>query len=309
MNNDEVKKTKLGMGLNGLLKMQNFNSQKDFNAQSNGEIDINLITANPNQPRKMFNSQEIMDLADSIRQHGLLQPIVLYKTEDENEEQIYIVVAGERRYRACKMLGMSKIPAIIKDKNNDEQSLAFASIIENIQRSDLLPIEEADYYLALKNEFNLTQGEIAQKIAKPRSHVANMMRIAESDEEFKAIASENKVPAGILKIICSRENAMELLNIVIDKHLSVRQLEQYLFSGELPGEYENASVKKTPNTIQKNQEMKQKLESIQADIFNITGMHLNFKYQNNLKNITISVGDEDQLSNVVNLLCGNGKQD
>jgi uncharacterized FlaG/YvyC family protein len=86
-------------------------------------------------------------------------------------------------------------------------------------------------------------------------------------------------------------------------------LEQYLFTGELPVEHEKASVKKTPHTIQKNQEMKQKLESIQADIFNITGMHLNFKYQNNLKNITISVGDEDQLSSVVNLLCGNGKQD
>ena len=301
MNNDEVKKTKLGMGLNGLLKMQNFNSQKEQINQVNSEIDINIITANPHQPRKTFNSQEIMDLADSIRQHGLLQPIVLHKSEDGNNDTIYIIVAGERRYRACKMLGMTKIPAIVKEQKNDEQSLAFASIIENIQRSDLLPIEEADYYLALKNEFNLTQGEIAQKIAKPRSHVANMIRIAESDQEFKIIASENKIPAGILKIICSRENAIDLLNIVIEKSLSVRQLEQYLFTGDLPDENIEKSKKSTPKNIYNNKEIAEKLLSVQEDIFNTTGFKLSLKYQNNLKNITISVGSEEQLADIVDL--------
>lgn len=185
------------------------------------EIEIGLIDRNEEQPRKNFDEKALKELAQSIKQHGIIQPLILQKNGNR-----YQIVAGERRFRAARLAGLKKVPAIIKEYT--EQEMSEISIIENLQREDLNPIESAKAIARLIEQFNLTQEVVADKIGKSRPAVANTLRLLTLPEEIIKYIEAGKLSAGHARTLLAVEDKkkmLELANLAISKKLSVRDLE------------------------------------------------------------------------------------
>ena len=185
------------------------------------EIEIGLIDRNEEQPRKNFDEKALKELAQSIKQHGIIQPLILQKNGNR-----YQIVAGERRFRAARLAGLKKVPAIIKEYT--EQEMSEISIIENLQREDLNPIESAKAIARLIEQFNLTQEVVADKIGKSRPAVANTLRLLTLPEEIIKYIEAGKLSAGHARTLIAVEDKkkmLELANLAISKKLSVRDLE------------------------------------------------------------------------------------
>jgi ParB family chromosome partitioning protein len=180
---------------------------------------IENLRPNPRNPRRMFTEAELDELSYSIRERGIIQPIVVRALQGDNFE----IIAGERRWRAAQRAGLHDVPVAIIEAN-DAQSLEFA-IIENVQRADLNPIEEASGYLALMDDFNRTQDEVAQIVGKSRPHVANTIRLLKLSEPVKQLVRSGKISAGHARLLLGQPNAERIAQEIIDKGLSVRQLE------------------------------------------------------------------------------------
>jgi len=188
------------------------------------EIDINLIDRNTNQPRKIFNEEQLQELAQSIKNCGLIQPIILVKKNNR-----FMIVSGERRWRASKIAGLKKIPAIIRNYTDSE--IAEVALIENLQREDLNPIESANAIKELIDKFNLTQEQISEKIGKSRSAVTNTLRLLSLAPEVIKLIQEGKLTAGhgkILVAITDKDSQIKIANMAVDGKISVRELEKYL---------------------------------------------------------------------------------
>ncbi|MCB2294586.1 ParB/RepB/Spo0J family partition protein [Clostridium algoriphilum] len=186
------------------------------------KIPINLIKANKDQPRKNFDPEKISELAQSIKEHGVIQPIILNK-----QENIYIVIAGERRFRAAKSIGLEEIPAIIMELDNKE--VLEISLIENIQREDLNPIEEAIAYKKLLKDFGLTQEEISKKVSKSRTAITNCMRLLNLDERVQEYIVDQVISEGHGRAILGindKQLQYEVAQKVIENNLSVRETER-----------------------------------------------------------------------------------
>ncbi len=209
-------KKRLGKGLNALIPTM------DDDRQGVEDISINSIRPNPFQPRKDFDEEKIKELAASIQEHGLIQPIVVRAKGD-----FYELIAGERRWRAIKMLGRQTIPAIIKEYT-DGQMLEIA-LIENLQREDLNPIEEASAYRTLMEEFNLTQEELSNRIGKSRSVIANTLRLLNLPAEVQGMLEEGSITTGHGRTLASLENEglqVKLARKIANEHLNVRDTEK-----------------------------------------------------------------------------------
>jgi len=180
---------------------------------------IENLRPNPRNPRRLFTEAELDELSYSIRERGIIQPIVVRALQGDNFE----IIAGERRWRAAQRAGLHDVPIAIIEAN-DAQSLEFA-IIENVQRADLNPIEEASGYLALMDDFNRTQDEVAQIVGKSRPHVANTIRLLKLSEPVKQLVRSGKISAGHARLLLGQPNAERIAQEIIDKGLSVRQLE------------------------------------------------------------------------------------
>ena len=180
---------------------------------------IENLRPNPRNPRRLFTEVELDELSYSIRERGIIQPIVVRAIQGDNFE----IIAGERRWRAAQRAGLHDVPIAIIEAN-DAQSLEFA-IIENVQRADLNPIEEASGYLALMDDFNRTQDEVAQIVGKSRPHVANTIRLLKLSEPVKQLVRSGKISAGHARLLLGQPNAERIAQEIIDKGLSVRQLE------------------------------------------------------------------------------------
>ncbi|MGB9384467.1 MAG: ParB/RepB/Spo0J family partition protein [Pseudolabrys sp.] len=180
---------------------------------------IENLRPNPRNPRRLFTEVELDELSHSIRERGIIQPIVVRALQGE----IFEIIAGERRWRAAQRAGLHDVPIAIIEAN-DAQSLEFA-IIENVQRADLNPIEEASGYLALMDDFNRTQDEVAQIVGKSRPHVANTIRLLKLSEPVKQLVRSGKISAGHARLLLGQPNAEGIAQEIIDKGLSVRQLE------------------------------------------------------------------------------------
>lgn len=178
-----IKKSGLGKGLDALIP------ETDSTDNSIIKIKLNLIKPNENQPRRNFDEEKIVQLADSIKEHGIIQPLVLKKEND-----LYTIVAGERRWRASKILGLDEVPAIIMDLS--EKDILEVSLIENIQREDLNPIEEANAYKELINRFNFTQEDLAKRIGKSRVAITNTLRLLNLDERVQDYIIEGIISEG-----------------------------------------------------------------------------------------------------------------
>lgn len=187
------------------------------------EVDINKIKPNPNQPRKNFDEDALKDLAASIKVHGIVQPIVLNK----NADGTYMIIAGERRWRAANLCGLKTVPAIIKDYT--EKQIKEISIIENLQREDLNPVEAAKAIKELMDEYGLTQEAVSERIGKSRSNVANTLRLLTLYPAVLDMIEKGKISAGHARCLVVVEDANEqlkLANAIVSKNLSVRDLEK-----------------------------------------------------------------------------------
>ncbi|WP_317382307.1 ParB/RepB/Spo0J family partition protein [Megasphaera stantonii] len=185
------------------------------------EIDIDLISPNPKQPRRAFSDEALQSLAESIRQYGLIQPVVVQK-----KGGAYELIAGERRLRAAKLCGLTKIPAVVRDCA--PQASAELALIENLQREDLDPVEEASAYRALIQEFGLTQEQAAEKVGRSRVHVSNMMRLLQLPEEIQQYLIDGVLSIGQARPLLQlkdRQAQMEAAARIIDQELSARQVE------------------------------------------------------------------------------------
>lgn len=208
------------------------------------EIDITKIVPNVHQPRLNFDQGKLQELADSIREHGIIQPIVVTKQRDH-----YEIIAGERRFQAAKLAGLTKVPALLKEVT-PQQKLELA-IIENIQRHDLNSVEEAKSYVKLAEEFGLSQEEIAQKVGKSRSVIANKIRLLQLPVEMQRALMEGKITEGHAKAILSLADSQKqkaLFDLILKENLNVRQVE---------GKAKEISVKPHKRTLQPSPELKE----------------------------------------------------
>ncbi|MBQ1452497.1 MAG: ParB/RepB/Spo0J family partition protein [Ruminococcus sp.] len=208
----------LGKGL-GAIFIENDTEDKS------GGVTLNISEIEPNrsQPRKEFDEQALSELADSISKHGLLQPLLVRPLALGG----YEIVAGERRYRACRMAGITEVPVIIRELTESE-TMELA-LIENLQREDLTPLEEAEGYQALMSEHGMTQEEVAQSVGKSRPAVANALRLIKLPDSVKELLKENKISAGHARALLSlnsEEEMLELAELIVQKDLSVRQTEK-----------------------------------------------------------------------------------
>lgn len=257
MNNNN----KLGRGLDSLLgeKKLTFtnsliNADLDFNKVQ--EISITSLKPNKFQPRKVFNEDELRELSTSIKEYGILQPIIVRKTI---EISTFEIIAGERRFRAAQMVGLQTVPVIVKDFN-DEDTLSLA-IIENVQRSDLSVIEEAEAYNSLINDFHYTQQDISDFVGKSRSHIANLIRLLDLPDKVKEMLYNKEISMGHARALINCDKAVEIAKIVIDNQLSVRDTEKMV------KEYNESKDDKDNNTTLKQNIKKAQFSMISREYF------------------------------------------
>lgn len=213
------KKSGLGKGLDALFEDNN-------NDNSGGVLTLRLseIEPNKNQPRQNFDEETIANLAESIRENGLIQPIIVRKTALG-----YQIIAGERRWRACRMLGMNEIPAIIKEF--DDEQVAKVALIENIQREDLNPIEEANAYKDLMEKYNMTQEQLSKIVGKSRSSIANSVRMLDMPEKIQKLLISGKLTVGQAKAIGAAQDEATMEDIArqaADGKMTVRAIEKLI---------------------------------------------------------------------------------
>ena len=256
-----VKKTGLGKGLDSLIPKQSTakkTSVKETKSsgskmeEKKAEVKLKITEVEPNrdQPRKNFDEDALLELADSIRQFGILQPLIVQKRED-----YYEIIAGERRWRAAKMAGLKEVPVVIR--NYDEQQIVEISLIENIQRENLNPIEEAAAFKRLLTEFHLKQDEVAERVSKSRTAVTNSMRLLKLDERVQQMVIDDMITTGHARALLGTEDKelqFRLAQQIFDEKLNVREVERLMkaISGK--------DKKKQEKTEQKNAFIYQDLE-------------------------------------------------
>jgi ParB family chromosome partitioning protein len=217
-----VDHSRLGRGLASLMgEVAEESPQADVSRKPR-KAPIENIVANPRNPRRAFTEAELVELTASIKERGIIQPIVVRTVKGSDDK--FEIIAGERRWRSAQRAGLHEVPIAIVEAT-DAQALEFA-IIENVQRADLNPIEEAAGYLALMEEFNHGQDDVAQIVGKSRSHVANMLRLLKLSEPVKAMVREGQLTAGHARQLVGQPNALEIAKDIIERGLSVRQIEQ-----------------------------------------------------------------------------------
>jgi len=215
------KKSNLGKGLEALISQYSTDQDNNY---INDSIPLKKIKANPNQPRKFFNDSKMDELISSIKEKGILQPIAVRELKNGD----YEIIAGERRYRAAKAVGLESIPAYILSISNESEIMEYA-LIENIQRVDLDPIEESEAFALLKSKYNLSQKEISKRVGKSRSLIANSLRLLKLPSSIKKDIKNQKITMGhaiSLLSLKSKAQMLAIANRIVNKKLSVRNTEE-----------------------------------------------------------------------------------
>lgn len=225
MTDKKIERRGLGRGLSALMADINVDVQKGQVAEEGRRLDqmiaVEKLVPNPNQPRRDFTPEALQDLAASIRQKGVLQPLIVRPVAGTDS---YEIVAGERRWRAAQIAQLHRLPVIVRDF--DDTEVLEVAIIENIQRADLNAIEEAAGFRQLMDKFGHTQEKIAEALSKSRSHIANLLRLLNLPTDVQAFIREGKLTAGHARALITTHNPSELARTIIEKGLSVREAEQ-----------------------------------------------------------------------------------
>ncbi len=279
--NSKIKKG-LGRGLSSLI------GETKVETKTN-KLLLSDIIQNKFQPRKNFDEENLDDLTNSIKERGVIQPIIVRKSTTENSK--FEIIAGERRWLAARKAGLHDIPVVVTEAD-DLKSLEFA-IIENVQRHDLNPLEEAQGYKRLIDEFSYDQEKVSKFIGKSRSYITNTLRLLNLPSEILQFIEQKKISAGHAKILVGLENALFIANKVIEKKLSVRQTENFVKIFKKRKKSYNLS--KDPNISQLEQSISEKIG-------------LNVSIKNSKKNkgtITFSYHEIDQLNKIIDIIKAN----
>jgi ParB family transcriptional regulator, chromosome partitioning protein len=276
--NSKIKKG-LGRGLSSLIGETKVESRTN-------KISLSDIVPNKFQPRKNFDEENLDDLTNSIRERGVIQPIIVRKSESENNK--YEIIAGERRWLAASKAGLHEIPVVVTQAD-DLKSLEFA-IVENVQRHDLNPMEEAQGYKRLIDEFSYDQEKVSKFIGKSRSYITNSLRLLNLPQEVLSYVEQKKISAGHAKILVGLDNATFIAEKIIEKKLSVRQTENFV-----------KIFKKKKFTINKSKDPN--IRSLEKEIIDKIGLRVVIK--NDKKNkgtITLSYNDIEQLNKIIEII-------
>ena len=253
------------------------------------KLSLSEIIPNRYQPRKNFDQDDLNDLANSIRERGVIQPIIVRKYETDNSK--YEIIAGERRWLAAQKAGLHDIPVVVTDVD-DLKSLEFA-IVENVQRNDLNPLEEAEGYKRLIDEFSYDQDKVSKFIGKSRSYITNSLRILSLPKEVLKFVEEKKITAGHAKILVGLDNAEFVANKIIEKNLSVRQSENFVKIFKKRGG--SKPNQKDPNLV-----------NLENSISSKIGLNVLIKNSKRNKGvISIEYKDLDQLNKLIDIIKNN----
>jgi len=280
----------LGKGLDIMIPEQINNNEDEVKDVSRETlIKINEIEPNRHQPRKKFDEESLKELADSIKKHGIIQPLILQK-----KDKFYEIIAGERRWRAARLAGLKEVPAIIKDYS--PQEAVEIALIENLQREDLNPIEEAQTYQRLIQEFNLKQEEVAERVSKSRVAITNSMRLLKLDERVQQMLIDNLLSGGhgrALLAIENKDKQYELACKIVEEKLSVRETEKLIkkLMREKPAEKKTLSDDKEGLIYR----------DIENKIRNIIGSKVSIHKKNKRGVIEIEFYSNDELERIIEL--------
>ena len=287
---DEARHKGLGRGLSALLGEDNDDYATLDRERTPREVPVEHLTPNPFQPRHRFNNDEIEGLADSIREHGIIQPIVVRRHVEGNDR--FEIIAGERRWRAAQRAQLHQVPIVIHDL--DDSKLLEVALVENIQRADLSPLDEAAAYQRLIDDFGHTQDALGKIVGKSRSHVANMLRLLGLPDLVKAMLDEGVITAGHARAILSADDPEGLAQLVVSQELSVRETERCAQTGDVKQTRERqAPPEKNPDSL-----------ALENDISTALGLNVEIRSKpNHSGEVKIRYGTLEQLDEVCRRLC------
>jgi ParB family chromosome partitioning protein len=287
------KNSGLGRGLEAIFLDNSIAEEKSHSEEGVSKIKISLVDPKRDQPRKYFDKDALEQLSASIVENGLLQPILVR----EYGEGRYQIIAGERRFRASKLAGLSEIPAIVLDK--DDKNAAQIALIENIQREDLNPIEEALAYKSLAEEYDMTQEELSKQVGKSRSSIANSVRLLDLPDEVLTLVASKELSAGHARTLLglhNREDMILLAQHAVENDLSVRVLEDEVKRLNKP-QKPTVEEDENPPLVDYFRELEIRVQSHLGRKVKIDG-------KGRKKTITLSYEDNEDLDEILTLLCG-----
>lgn len=284
--------SRLGRGLEALFQENDIESVESIDKIQEGEVvselNIDELRPNPYQPRKHFNNEKLEELSMSIKEHGVLQPIIVKK-----DIKGYIIIAGERRFKASQLAKIETIPAIVREYSDD--LMMQHALIENLQREDLNPIEEAKSYRLIMQKMNLTQEKFSQKVGKSRAYVANMMRLLNLPEFVTDAVETKDISTGHAKILAGikdEELILKLAMIVKENQISVRDLEELVKESEIPKQAKKKEQASVDTYI----------KSLESNLKSHFGTKVNIKDKNGKGQIVINYLSNDDLNRVLEVL-------
>ena len=284
----------LGRGLDAIFLDNTIVENTQDKENSISTLKISLVDPKSDQPRKYFDKDALEELATSISENGLLQPILVR----EYGEGRYQIIAGERRFRACKLAGLTEIPAIILDRDN--KSVAEIALIENIQREDLNPIEEAMAFKSLKEEFGMTQEELSDKIGKSRSAIANSLRLLDLPESILTMVASKELSAGHARTLLGvkdPEDMILLAQFALEQDLSVRQLEEQV-------KKINKKKKSTEEEVEETVPFVDYFREMELKIQRQLGRKVKIEDKGKKKTFTLYYEDNEDLDELLKAICG-----
>lgn len=254
-------------------------------------LSIDKIERNPDQPRRYFDKEKLAELTDSIKAKGVLQPILVRPLSNKSETRFQIV-AGERRWQAATAAGLTAMPVLIRDLNDEE--VLQIGVIENVQRADLNPIEEAQAYESLINEFYRKQDEVAEAVGKSRSHIANMLRLLKLPKLAQGMLAKGQITAGHARAIISAPDPVALAGEIMDKNLSVREAEDWV-----------RRIKKSQGKAPKSRQYKDAdTQALEQKLTDTLGLQVDLNHKGPGGSLKITYKSGDQLENVLRKLGG-----
>ncbi|RJE83449.1 ParB/RepB/Spo0J family partition protein [Paracoccus onubensis] len=292
MSENKNVKRGLGRGLSALMADIDVNGPEKNGSST---LPIEQITANPDQPRRQFKPEDLQELAESVKNRGVLQPLIV--RPHPSDEGLYQIVAGERRWRAAQMAQLHELPVLIRDLSDSE--VLEVAIIENIQRADLNAIEEATSFRQLMNRFGHTQEKLAQSLNKSRSHIANLLRLLNLPDSVQDFLKNGQISAGHARALVTAKNPEQLARKVIDKGLSVRETEEL---ARKQSEEPNNKAGQSSSKAEKDADTR----ALESDLSAHLRMRVSIKHAGtDGGQLTITYKELDQLDELCQLLGGN----